>query len=158
MHALIEAHLLDEFDYWRTRSDVILVEGAGGLLSPLGPQETVADLAADLGFPLVVVARNALGTINHTLLTLHAARSAGLNVAGVVINRFRSEGFGPNDEPMSHDEQTAMLTNPQQLSFLGKVEVLTLVPSDPETSVEEAQIGRATQLAIDKVNWTRLTS
>lgn len=84
-------------DYWRTRSDVILVEGAGGLLSPLGPQETVADLAADLGFPLVVVARNALGTINHTLLTLRAAAAhePPLPVAGVVL----SHPFEPSDDP-----------------------------------------------------------
>ncbi len=60
--------LRDGLDYWRARSDIVLVEGAGGLLSPLGDKEYVADLARDFGFPLVVVARNALGTINHTLL------------------------------------------------------------------------------------------
>lgn len=75
-------------EYWQARSDVILVEGAGGLMSPLGEEEYVADLACDLGFPLVVVARNALGTINHTLQTLIAAATFrdGLDVAGVVLN------------------------------------------------------------------------
>ena len=75
-------------DYWLRRSDVVLVEGAGGLLSPLGQQEYVADLAHDFGFPLIVVARNALGTINHTLQTLVAAAAfrEGLRVAGVVLN------------------------------------------------------------------------
>jgi len=60
-------------EYWRARSDVVVVEGAGGLMSPLGDDEYVADLANDLGFPLVIVARNSLGTINHTLQTLIAA-------------------------------------------------------------------------------------
>lgn len=76
-------------DYWRERSDVVIVEGAGGLLSPLTDDEFVADLASDLGLPLVVVARNVLGTINQTLQTLVAAATfrQGLPVAGVVLNR-----------------------------------------------------------------------
>jgi dethiobiotin synthetase len=75
-------------DYWTARSDIVLVEGAGGLLSPLGDKEYVADLAHDLGFPLVIVARNALGAINHTLLTLRAAQTfrGGLPVAGIILN------------------------------------------------------------------------
>ena len=76
-------------DVWRETCDVVLVEGAGGLMSPLGEEEYVADLADDFGFPLVVVARNALGTINHTLQTLITAATFrdGLEVAGVVLNR-----------------------------------------------------------------------
>jgi len=65
---------------------VLLVEGVGGLLCPLTEQETVADLARALGLPLVIVARRSLGTLNHTLLTLEAAASRGLPVAGVVVN------------------------------------------------------------------------
>jgi dethiobiotin synthetase len=64
----------------------LLVEGVGGLLCPLTERETVADLAGALGLPLVVVARRSLGTLNHTLLTLEAARRRGLAVAGVVVN------------------------------------------------------------------------
>jgi len=64
----------------------LLVEGIGGLLCPLTENETVADLAALLGLPLVVVVRRGLGTLNHTLLTLEVARGRGLPVAGLVIN------------------------------------------------------------------------
>jgi dethiobiotin synthetase len=66
----------------------MLVEGAGGLMSPVTDDEYVADLAADFGFPLVVVSRNSLGTINQTLQTLIAAAAFGdgLPVAGVVLN------------------------------------------------------------------------
>lgn len=66
--------------------DFQLVEGAGGLLVPLSGTLLVADLAKELGWPLLVVARAGLGTINHTLLTLEAARTRGLKVAGWVIN------------------------------------------------------------------------
>jgi len=64
----------------------LVVEGVGGLLCPLTATATVADLVAALGLPLVVVARRALGTLNHTLLTLEVARWRGLPVAGVVIS------------------------------------------------------------------------
>ncbi len=65
---------------------VVLVEGVGGLLCPLTERETVADLAAELGLPLVVVARRSLGTLNHTLLTLEVAQTRRLPVAGVVVS------------------------------------------------------------------------
>jgi dethiobiotin synthetase len=70
----------------RARHDVMLVEGAGGLLVPLTEKLTMADFAREIGLPLVVVARAALGTINHTLLTLEAAERRGLTLAGVVIS------------------------------------------------------------------------
>lgn len=64
----------------------IIVEGAGGILVPLNDRETMADLMAWLGLPVVLVARTALGTINHTLLSLEALRSRGLRVHGLVLN------------------------------------------------------------------------
>ncbi len=85
----IDADLLRTgLDYWRSRCEVVLVEGAGGLMSPLGDGEYVADLARDFGFPLIVVLRNILGTINATLQTLIAASvyHGGLKVAGIVLN------------------------------------------------------------------------
>lgn len=76
-------------DYWSERSDIVIVEGVGGLMSPVGDEEYVADLAYDFGYPLIVVARDALGTINHTLQTLIAAATfrKGLEVAGVVLSQ-----------------------------------------------------------------------
>jgi dethiobiotin synthetase len=75
--------------YWEQRSDVVLVEGAGGLMSPLSDEDYVAELADEFGYPLVVVARNALGTINATLQTLITAATfrEGLSIAGVVLNQ-----------------------------------------------------------------------
>ena len=85
----LDADLLRRgIEYWQQRSEIILVEGAGGLMSPLGEDEYVADLAEEFGFPLVVVSRNVLGTINQTLQTLIAAAvfREGLPIAGVVLN------------------------------------------------------------------------
>jgi len=68
------------------RAPFTIVEGAGGLLVPITAGYTMADLARDLALPLVVVARARLGTLNHTHLTLEAARAHGLRIAGVVIS------------------------------------------------------------------------
>jgi dethiobiotin synthetase len=65
--------------------DALVCEGVGGLLVPLTLDYSVRDLAVDLGLPLVIVARSGLGTINHTLLTVAAARAAGLRLAGIVM-------------------------------------------------------------------------
>jgi dethiobiotin synthetase len=68
------------------RFDCLAVEGVGGWRVPLAPGYEVRDWARDLGFPVVVVARGTLGTLNHTLLTVESIRAAGLTCAGVVVN------------------------------------------------------------------------
>ena len=85
-------------DYWKKRSDVVLVEGAGGLMSPMGDEDYVADLAYEFALPLVIVARNALGTINHTLQTAICAATFrdGLPVAGIVLNHTAPPGDDPS--------------------------------------------------------------
>jgi len=82
------AVLREGLDYWRERSDIVIVEGVGGLMSPLNEDEYVADLAEEFGFPLVLVARNTLGTIHQTLATLIVAATFrdGLDVSGIVLN------------------------------------------------------------------------
>jgi len=66
-------------------ADLVVCEGVGGLLVPLAFGYLIRDLATDLGLPVLIAARPSLGTINHTLLTLEAARAAGLEVLGVVL-------------------------------------------------------------------------
>lgn len=80
------SYVLDVIRCKHERSGFSLVEGAGGLLVPLAGTRLVADLAGDLDWPLLVVARAGLGTINHTLLTLESARARGLQVAGWVVS------------------------------------------------------------------------
>ncbi|MGC3970186.1 MAG: dethiobiotin synthase [Pirellulales bacterium] len=81
-------------DYWRPRSDVIVVEGAGGLFSPLSDDKLNIDLALAFGFPLVIVAPNRLGVINAVLATCNAVLNynlkyirQALKFACVVLNR-----------------------------------------------------------------------
>jgi dethiobiotin synthetase len=71
--------------------DVVIAEGAGGLLAPIADGYDMGDLACELGLPLVIAARPGLGTINHTLLTLEAARTRGLEVASVVLTPWPAE-------------------------------------------------------------------
>jgi len=72
-------------------ADALVCEGVGGLMVPLGRNYVVRDLAVELGLPLVIAARPGLGTISHTLLTVSAARSAGVPVVGVVLTPWPAE-------------------------------------------------------------------
>ncbi len=64
----------------------VFCEGAGGWLVPVAKDFTVADFAADLGWPVIVVVRNKLGALNHTLLTVESVRRRGLPLAGIILN------------------------------------------------------------------------
>ncbi len=92
----------------------LLVEGVGGLLVPLAPGYAIADLAAELNLALLIAAHPGLGTINHTLLTLEAARCRGITVAAVVLNRWP-------DQPGVLER-----SNRETIAELGRIEVLTL--------------------------------
>src|SRR5215510_7648161 len=72
-------------------ADVLLVEGAGGLLVPLDARTTWADVAAHAALPLLIVAANRLGTVNHCALTARVAASAGLAVRGFVLSQPAAE-------------------------------------------------------------------
>ncbi|MDR6224774.1 dethiobiotin synthase [Desmospora profundinema] len=87
--------VLEKLDRLRRHHEVVLVEGAGGLMVPLGRDWTVADLALAIGWPLVIVARPTLGTINHTVLTVMAARLKGLEPAGIILNGQKQNDSGP---------------------------------------------------------------
>jgi len=95
-------------------ADFLVCEGVGGLLVPLSTDYLVRDLAVDLALPLVVAAPPGLGTINHTLLTIEAARAAGLEVAAVVLTPWPDEA-GPIEE-----------SNRQTIATRGETEVETL--------------------------------
>jgi dethiobiotin synthetase len=99
------------------RYDVFVVEGAGGLYVPLvGTHFLVLDLIRWLGLPLAVVAKSGLGTINHTVLTVKAALAAGINVAGVILNRY------PDNPGLAEQ------TNPGVIEALTGVPVLGKLP------------------------------
>jgi dethiobiotin synthetase len=100
-------------------SDRVLVEGAGGLLVPYGPRLDGAGLAKALGLPVLIIARAKLGTINHSLLTVEAARRRGLRVLGVVLN-------GPHER-----RDPSVPLNAKVIRRLGRLPVLGPLPWTP---------------------------
>ena len=101
------------------RDGVLVAEGVGGLLVPITTGYLVRDLARDLALPLVVAARTGLGTINHTLLTVEAARAVGLEVAGIVMT------------PWPEAPAPIELSNRSTVERLAGVPVSVLRPVDP---------------------------
>jgi len=119
------------YDHVCRQSDVVIVEGAGGLLSPVEKKRTMADLAVEFGNPLLIVARSRLGAINHTLLTIAAARARNLPIAGVVLNRYRTRSPSLAEE-----------TNPAAIAECAGIAAPTVVPYDRGTDVKAGRIGR----------------
>jgi dethiobiotin synthetase len=93
-----EQLLRSGYDVWRAACQIVVVEGAGGLFSPLGDTMLNVDLAHDLGLPLVVVDSARLGAIGRTLATVEAARARGLEVAAIVLSHGKPNGIadGPD--------------------------------------------------------------
>jgi dethiobiotin synthetase len=104
------ADLIGKFRSFACEHRLVVVEGAGGWRVPLAEGYDMADLAADLGLPVIVVVGNRLGALNHTILTVDAIRAKGLPIAGLVINHLADE------------LDTAAITNK------GMIEQLTGVP------------------------------
>lgn len=126
-------------------NDVLIVEGVGGLRVPMDPKHTFLDVAKSLNLPAVVVARPGLGTINHTLLTVDALRSAGVEVAGVVINRYPAESASIAEE-----------SNPRAIEKWGRVPVLAICPNVTAGVVD--RLPEDIVAAIGTVDWSRFTA
>jgi dethiobiotin synthetase len=101
----------------RSQSDLLLLEGIGGLLCPLTKTRTLADWAVKERLPVLLVARLGLGTLNHTLMTLEVAKARKIVVKGIVLNDFPKTG-----------SDLSRRWNPNDLSRLTKVPVLGIFP------------------------------
>jgi dethiobiotin synthetase len=118
----------------RSRHSTTIVEGVGGLLVPLLTGLTVADFARRLKLPILIVTRPSLGTLNHTALTVHAARSFRLPILGLVINHAGSPRRG-----------LAERLNPEALRRQNRVPILGEIPhlgSDPLRALKHPAFDR----------------
>jgi dethiobiotin synthetase len=116
------------FDRIASRGDLVLVEGAGGLMVPVDEQHLTADLVRLLGLPLIIIARTALGTINHSLLTVKQARAEGLEVRGIILNK-------TSPEPDEAEE-----TNPAAIQKFSCVPLLGIIPHIPEPDRKDPEL------------------
>lgn len=122
----------DDSDYWskglaayevlRSRHEMVLIEGVGGLLVPIAERDgkilTCVDLASTLALPVVIVSRRTLGTINHTLLTIEALRVVELEIAGLIFC----------DAAPVEKGDVAADTSPALISEMSGVPILAEVP------------------------------
>lgn len=114
------------FDFWQENCDLLLVEGAGGWYVPIHPAPhdfMIADLAAALRLPVLVVTDAILGSINLTLLTIHAIREKNLPAVGLVINHV----------PPADQRDLALSSNLVELPRLAGVPLRAILPEHPET-------------------------
>lgn len=133
------------YEQLTARYNFMVVEGAGGITTPLTEKHLVADLIGLLGLAVVIVARPNLGTINHTLLTVEYARQRGFTVAGVIISGYQTERAG-----------IAEKTNPGLIEELAKVPVLGVVPMAEGMDVYQQQLGNIVELVNTYVNLDKL--
>jgi len=121
----------DAYHQLSRKHDLMLVEGAGGIMVPIlekGQESYLfSDLAADLKLKTVIVARAGLGTVNHTLLTIDHARRKGLDLVGVIINGY-SQSPGLSEK-----------NNPQMIESLSGVPVLAVLPSLDSSELDLAE-------------------
>ncbi|MEM1504399.1 dethiobiotin synthase [Domibacillus sp. 8LH] len=120
----------DMLSHWsriKQKHTSFIVEGAGGISVQLGEDFLVSDMIKALDLPVIIVARPNLGTLNHTFLTVHYAKSKGLKIAGIIIN-------GISENP-GLDEQT----NPESMKQLCGVPILGMTPKLHEISKESIE-------------------
>lgn len=134
-------------------NDALLVEGVGGLLVPLDPRDaglTCVQLIQWIGYPVVVVARSVLGTLNHAAMTVTLLKQAGCNVVGVVMNGF-DLGLAQNDPSIQ--------TNQDWIERMTGVPVLAVVPKAAETlDLVNGPIDPAIADAVTEVDWSAIAS
>ena len=126
--------ILDAFNELRQEKDVMLVEGAGGLMVPIRGGYLMADLAGQLDLPLMVITRPGLGTLNHTLLTTFSARAMDLPLSGFIINR------------MPRNPDRIESAAPHLLSSLASADLLGVLPEVEGSSDEEKVVQLAEEI------------
>ena len=109
--------ILHDYNELDKSCDFVIVEGAGGLLVPVYKDLLIRDFIKLLNLPLIVVAKPDLGTINHSLLTIEAAKNSGIEVLGIIISNY----------PENTDD-LAIKTAPDYIKEFSGVDILGILP------------------------------
>lgn len=123
---------------WEDKCDLVLVEGAGGLMSPVTDDEYFADLAYDFGYPLIVVVPNVLGCINQTMQTLITASTfrGGMTIGGIIINNLRSD-----------EGDQSVRTNPEEIASRSLIPIIGTVEYRGKELVSDFDLFQIASLA-----------
>lgn len=120
--------------------DFIIVEGVGGLMVPITQDYFVSHLIRDFKLPLVIVARNALGAINHTLLTVDAAIIRGFDIRGIIFNRVPHVNLSMVET-----------TNPKVIHDVTGLPILGTLPQMEDVDVDTCQFGKLKQVFQERI-------
>jgi dethiobiotin synthetase len=154
--------VFEAYDQAVGRGECLIVEGPGGLCTPWSEGFWTVHFAMMTALPLVVVVEAGVGAVNQSLLAAAVARSAGLKVAGVVLNRYRVDpdtrkALDRRGAPAEIEaDDLAAYTNPSQISEHGGLVVLAIVPFDGESSVEQATLSFDVEFAVGVTDWQRV--
>jgi dethiobiotin synthetase len=128
-------------------SDLVIVEGPGGVRVPLTAEIDLIDLAAEFELPVIIVASLNKAAVNQTLMTIDCVRAANLKIAGVVVN-----GYSGTEVTLAEDSA------PEVISQCGAAAVLAVVPFDETLDIEEPNLGEFVVESLMNCDWEKLAS
>ncbi len=137
--------IIEDYNQLKKNCDFVITEGAGGLLAPVYKNLLVRDIVKLLDLPLIIVAKPNLGTINHTLLTVEAAKNHGIEVSGIIISNY------PKDT-----DDIAVKTAPALIEELSKVKFLGILPHIENINDDDFNPEILTQSVLENINITEL--
>lgn len=138
---------LTRLDEW---GDVQLVEGVGGLCTPISakhPGVTILELAAAIGYPVLIVCRAGLGTLSHTAMTARLLNEANLHIAGLVVNGYIADSAGQSDD-------ASMAGNRRWLERMNKVSIIATLPQC-DLSLVRPEAGRISEEVLEAAAMAR---
>ncbi|MDE1842554.1 MAG: dethiobiotin synthase [Thaumarchaeota archaeon] len=108
--------IFEQFEKLQKRHDMMLVEGIGGIMTPLTQDYFVSDLIKEIGLETIIVTRSTLGTLNHTMMTVNTCRNYGISIKGIVVNNYDEKG-GPEEK-----------NSPLTIHEITRVDILGVLP------------------------------
>ena len=131
--------IAEAYKYLTDKYEMVLVEGAGGLIVPLTQDFlTNIDEIRLLNIPVIVVGRATLGTINHTCLTIRVLRQEGIEILGIILNRYQAKGIVEE-------------TNPRVIEEMTNLKVFGVIPQIDGISLRPPRLGRGVEILEERL-------